>query len=227
MLGDPALACILMSSVETTGERSEVEVPSTAVMDIHRSMKSHVAVPLRRQAPGPRNRQSPVCEDSQSSRTITTAEVESDCQEVVGTAPEPDLRIPLMSPLAWSRDGCRVAQNALESTTGAEQLALAGQLQVFVPADDSPPTLRTEALSSVSSASLNLTFDEDIQFEGTRTVDLCTNSVAGSGAGCAHAENADGSFAVHPVISENVFLVYFGCRVGPGIASEPNCVRSY
>ena len=72
--------------------------------------------------------ESPVCEDSQSSRTITTAEVESDCQEVVGT-PESDQRIPPMSPLAWSRDGCRVAQNALESTTGAEQLALAEQLQ--------------------------------------------------------------------------------------------------
>ena len=51
---------------------------------------------------------------------------------------------------------------------------------------------------------LNLTFDEDIQFEGTRTVVLCTNAVAGSGAGCAHAEYADGSFAVRPVISENV-----------------------
>ena len=48
-------------------------------------------------------------------------------------------------------------------------------------------------MTSVSLASLNLTFDEDIQFEGTGTVDLCTNSVA-----------ADGSFAVHPVISENV-----------------------
>ena len=149
-----------------------------------------------------------MCEDSQSSKTITTAEVESDCQEVVETAPEPDQRIPLMSPLAWSRDGCRVAQNALDSTTGAEQLALAEQLQVVVPADNSTPALRTEALSpsngpttSVSLASLNLTFDEDIQFEGTRKVDLCTNSVAGSGAGYAHAENADGSFAVHPVTS--------------------------
>ena len=55
-----------------------------------------------------------------------------------------------------------------------------------------------------ASLALNLTFDEDIQFHGTRTVDLCTNSVAGSGAGCAHAENADGSSAVHRVISENV-----------------------
>ena len=73
-----------------------------------------------------------MCEDSQSSRTITTAEVESDCQEVVGTAPESDQRIPLMSPLAWSRDGCRVAQNALESITGAEQPELAGQLQGHV-----------------------------------------------------------------------------------------------
>ena len=82
---------------------------------------------------------------------------------------------------------------------------------VAVPADNSPPTLRAEALSpsngpttSVSLASLNSTFDEDIQFEGTRTVDMCTNSVAASGAGCAHAKYADGSFAVHPVTSENV-----------------------
>ena len=33
-----------MSSVETTDKRLEVEVPSTAVMDFHRSMKSHVTV---------------------------------------------------------------------------------------------------------------------------------------------------------------------------------------
>ena len=83
---------------------------------------------------------------------------------------------------------------------------------VVVPADNSPPTLRVEALSMsngpmtiVSLASLNLTFDEDIiQFEGTRTMDSCTNSVAGSGAGCAHAQCADGSFAVRPVLSETV-----------------------
>ena len=84
---------------------------------------------------------------------------------------------------------------------------------VVLPADNSLPTTRAEAVSpsngpttSVSLASLNLTFDEDIQFEETRS----TNSVAGSGAECAHAENADGSFAVHPVTSENVswrFLV--------------------
>ena len=35
-------------------------------------------------------------------------------------------------------------------------------------------------------------------------MDLCTGSVAGSGAGCAHAEYADASFAVHPLTSENV-----------------------
>ena len=58
---DPALECILMSSVETTDKRSKVQVPSTAVMDIHRSMKSHVKVLLRRQAPCPRNRQSRPC----------------------------------------------------------------------------------------------------------------------------------------------------------------------
>ena len=82
---------------------------------------------------------------------------------------------------------------------------------VVVPTDNSPPTLRVEALSpsngptaSASVAGLNLTFDEDIQNEGTRTVDLCTNSIAGSGAGYAHAEYVDGSLAVHPVISENV-----------------------
>ena len=45
-----------------------------------------------------------------------------------------------------------------------------------------------------------------IQNEETRTVDLRMNSVAGSGAGCAHAEYADGSFAVHPVTSENVLV---------------------
>ena len=81
---------------------------------------------------------------------------------------------------------------------------------VVVLADHSPRTLRVEALSpsngpttSPSLASLNLTFDGDIQFAGTRTVDLCTNSVAGSGAGCARAEHADGSLAVHPVTSED------------------------
>ena len=51
---------------------------------------------------------------------------------------------------------------------------------VVVPlADNSPQTLRVEALSASNSpttslplVSLNLTFDEDIQSEGTRTVDL-------------------------------------------------------
>ena len=58
---------------------------------------------------------------------------------------------------------------------------------VVVLADNSRPTLRVEALSPSNG----------------RTVDLCTNSVAGSGTGCAHADYADGSIAVHPVISEN------------------------
>ena len=73
----------------------------------------------------------------------------------------------------------------------------------------SPQTLRFEALSlgkspttSLSLASLNLTFNMDIQIERTRTVDLCTNLVAG--VGCAHAESADGSFAVHSSTSESV-----------------------
>ena len=128
MLGTLALAYILMSSVETTNKRFEVEVPSTAVMDM----------------------------SGVSAGTSVT-------------------------------------------------------IVVVVPADNSLQTLRVEALSpsngpttSVSLASLDSTFDEDIQFEGTRTVDLCTNSVAGSGAGCAHAEYMGGSFAVLPVISEGV-----------------------
>ena len=83
---------------------------------------------------------------------------------------------------------------------------------------------RNGPTTSVSLASLNLTFDEDIQFEGTRAVDLCTNSVAGSGAGCAHVEYADGSVADHPVTRER-FVLHFGCRVGPGIASDSNWVH--
>ena len=81
---------------------------------------------------------------------------------------------------------------------------------VVAPADNFPQTLRVEALSLTNSpetilslASLNLTFDEDIQSEETRTADLCTNSGAGSGDGCAHVESADGGFAVHPVTSES------------------------
>ena len=35
-------------------------------------------------------------------------------------------------------------------------------------------------------------------------MDFCTNSVAGSGGGCAHAESAESSFAVHPATSESV-----------------------
>ena len=84
--------------------------------------------------------------------------------------------------------------------------------------DNSPQTLRVEALSlsnspttSVSLASLNLTFDEDIQFEVTRLVDLCTHSSAGSRGGCAHVESADGSFAVHPMTSESVSWGYLEC----------------
>ena len=87
---DNARAYILVGSVETTDERFEVEVPSTAVMD--------------------------------------------------------------MSGVSAGTSVCIV---------------------VDVPADNSPPTLRAEALSpsngpttSVSLASLNLTFDEVVQFEG-------------------------------------------------------------
>ena len=146
---DTALAYILVGSVEATDERVEVEVPSTAVMDMS-------GVPA-----------------------------------------------------------------------GTSVFVV-----VVVLADNSLPTLRVEALSlsngpttSVLLTSLNLTFDEDIQFERTRTVDSCTNSVAGPGAGSAHAETADGSFADNPVTSENVFVAHFGCWVGPRIASEPNCAR--
>ena len=39
---------------------------------------------------------------------------------------------------------------------------------------------------------------------GTHTVNLYTNSNAGSGTGCMHVQNEDGSLAVHPVTSENV-----------------------
>ena len=35
-------------------------------------------------------------------------------------------------------------------------------------------------------------------------MDLCTKWVVGSVAGCAQAQHADGSFAVHPATSENV-----------------------
>ena len=101
---------------------------------------------------------------------------------------------------------------------------------VVVPADNSPQTLRVEALSpsdspttSESLATLNLTFNEDIQFEGTRTVDLCTNSVAGSGDKRMQAQSADGSFAVHTVTSR----ARRECWVGPGIASKPTQVSSY
>ena len=136
---DPALVHMLMGSVETTDERFDVEVPSTAVMDM-----------------------------------------------------------------------------------SGVSAGMSVSMVIVVPADNSPPTLRVDALSpsngpttSVSLASLNLTFDEDIQSEGTRTVDLCTNSVAGSGAGCAHAEYADGSFAVHPVTSENVSCLVLDKELHP------------
>ena len=122
---DPALAYILVGSVETTDERVEVKVPSTAVMDM---------------------------------------------------------------------SGVRAGTSVF--------------VVVVVLADNSPPTLRVEALSPSNGpttlASLNLTVDEDIQFERTRTMDSCTNSVAGSGAGFEHAETADGSFADPPVTPENV-----------------------
>ena len=90
MLGTPALAYILLSSVETTKKRFEVEVPSTAVMDM-----SGVS----------------------AGTSVTTV--------------------------------------------------------VVMPADNSLPTLRVEALSpsngprtSISLASLNSTFDEDITIRG-------------------------------------------------------------
>ena len=82
MFRDFALSYILMTSVETTDKRFKVEVPSTVVIDIHRGMKSHVTVPLRRQAPCPRNGQ---CRSFAEGR-VTTNKTKSDCQQVVGTS---------------------------------------------------------------------------------------------------------------------------------------------
>ena len=71
---------------------------------------------------------------------------------------------------------------------------------VVVPADNFPPTRRVEALSlsngpttSVSVTSLNLTFDEDTPFERGPAQWIYART---------RLDNADGSFAVHPVISE-------------------------
>ena len=89
---------------------------------------------------------------------------------------------------------------------------------VVVPADNSPPTLRAEALSpsngpttSVSLASLNLTCGGLAQWICRRTRLL------------VRGWQPRGS----PSDLQERFVAYFGCRVGPGIASEPNCVRSY
>ena len=97
-------------------------MPSTTVMNIHRSMKSHVTMLLRRQAPCPRNRQSRPC--VKTVRAAGRSQLPRSSPTVKRLLEQ--LRL-LMSPLAWSRDGCCVAQDALESTR-AEQLALSGQL---------------------------------------------------------------------------------------------------
>ena len=75
----------------------------------------------------------------------------------------------------------------------------------------SQPTLRVEALSPgnlstklVLLPSISLTFHEEIQIHGTHTVNLYTNSKAGSRTGCAHGQHADRSPTVHPVTSEHI-----------------------
>ena len=94
---------------------------------------------------------------------------------------------------------------------------------VIAPADNSPLTRRVETLplsnsptTSLSWRRLNLTFNEDIQFEETCTVYLRPNSVAGSGDECTQAESADGSFAVHLVTSESASW----CTLGVGLDQE-------
>ena len=67
-----------------------------------------------------------------------------------------------------------------------------------------------------------MTFVEDLQFQGTRTVDLCPNLVAGSGDVCSHAESVGGSFVVHPVTSESVSERTLGVGLDQEIASGPN-----
>ena len=111
----------------------------------------------------------------------------------------------------WSEDARDLAHGYI-LTDSVKATDKRFEVEVAVaPSDNSPRTLRVDALSlgknptmSWSSASLNLTFNEDIQIERTRVVDLYTNSVAGSGGGCAHAESADGSFVVHPATAESV-----------------------
>ena len=46
-------------------------------------------------------------------------------------------------------------------------------------------------------------------------MDLYTNSVAGSGDGCAHAESADGSFAVHPPTAEGTLGIGLDQQLHP------------
>ena len=104
----------------------------------------------------------------------------------------------------------RLPSTAVMDTSSVSQARLSPSWSLCQPTTNSLQTLRVEALSpstspttSVSFASLNFTFDDDVQFDWTRTVDLCTNSVAGSGDKRMQAEFADGSFAVHPVTSES------------------------
>ena len=77
----------------------------------------------------------------------------------------------------------------MSGVSGSMSVSMVGAVQ----ADPSQPTLPVEALSPgslstklVSLASISLTLHEEVQINGTHTVNLYTNSNAGSGTGGMH-----------------------------------------
>ena len=85
-----------------------------------------------------------------------------------------------------------------------------GSIMGTMRAGPSLTTLRVEALSLGSLttklvlwASISLTFVEEVQNEGTHPVNVYTNSKAGSETECRPGQDANGSIAVHPAISED------------------------
>ena len=104
----------------------------------------------------------------------------------------------------------------MSAVSGSTSVSIVGAVQ----ADPSQPTLRVEALSSgklstklVSLASISLKFHEEVQINGTQTVNLKTNSNAGSGTGAVAEQfivpNGTVTFRVGEVSTTTSIVISF------------------
>ena len=138
-------------------------------------------------------------------------------------------------PLTWvhpdelCRDNRQAFRGWVPSTAVMDMFGVSAgtsvSIVVVVPADNSPPCAEAVSPSngpttSVSWRSLNLTFDDDIQFEETRTSGFLHELGCRIWSWVRACRVRGWQLRGSPSNLRERFVAYFGCRVGPVIASE-------